>query len=69
MLLRKLSLLFGAANSIGYEFEEAIEYDPSIQSQRDLAEIHHVSKNIGHLYYHHYLAYFPICRETVLIAE
>lgn len=44
MLLRELSLLFGAANSIRYESEEAIQYAPGIQSQRDSAEIHHVGK-------------------------
>lgn len=44
MLLRKLPLPFGVANSIGYEFEETIQYASDIQSQRDLAEIHHVGK-------------------------
>lgn len=44
MLLRKLPLPFGVANSIGYESEETIQYAPDIQRQRDLAEIHHVGK-------------------------
>jgi hypothetical protein len=44
MLLRKLRLPFGAAISIRYESVKAIQYSPDIQSQRDLSEIHHVSR-------------------------
>lgn len=44
ILLRKLPPPFVVANSTGYESEETIQYAPGIQSQRDLAEIHHVGK-------------------------